>query len=555
MCPPGQLKVLTALAVALTPASGKATQQHAEGASDSGVLTLAPRYALDLGSETLIRGLVFSNDGTSLFAETRCPAVNVWAIVVHYWPELAALAVFLVSFGVGLKAFRAMLRHQFPGKLHCSVCNYCLEGSLAGRCPECGCDLSARPPILGRTTWRRTRLYAGATTFLWAACLSLILWGPVRDNPASTWFEWWSPKLFELAEQRNWSYIANSATKVNRIVAINVRTGEVDRTLLGWSRRRLLPLALVSDGAALITDCAAQRELVVISEASGRVLRTISYAEDIGGKATGPPSVFGFSSDRQAAFVRQEQGARRCTQVTEVALATGEQTVLFETDSRSRAEHDPRLRVIPGAARKILEIGGAVGRPGLSKQQVLVHSAASAYQPLELLQIPASVRFNPVVFSDDGQRMFVRCSGPPAGILTWDLATGAQGPTLGTPEGRRPLWTPKYDDDYDRLFVVLRPRSRDCAKIRIGVADLRERTWLAELEYPADAHPGQPHRLCVSPDGKTLATACMKRGKTSKAVGHKLLLWDLSVLEASRERREEPSNVHSGWHGPREARP
>ena len=88
MCVPSPLRILTALTVVLLQAPGETTQHETEGASDSSVLTLGPRYVLDFGSKTGIPGLVFLKDGTSLFLASRCRAVNVWTVIVHYWPEL-----------------------------------------------------------------------------------------------------------------------------------------------------------------------------------------------------------------------------------------------------------------------------------------------------------------------------------------------------------------------------------------------------------------------------------------------------------------------------------
>jgi hypothetical protein len=313
----------------------------------------------------------------------------------------------------------------------------------------------------------------------------------------------------------------------------------------------LVPLALTHDGDALILNDRGHRELVIIRATTGTVVSVISYADDTGRALLAPPRVIGLSRDRRTAFVQNTFAEDHHTEVRSLALDDDERTKLSSIGPVSLlvTSAAPRLRVVAGAEPMILEtrysysVGHGTGRL-VEHWELVLHDIVPPIEAARRVPIPEP-RSGRYTFSDDRHRIFMY-SPHPAGILEWDLRTNTQISFLPGPEGRLIVRGPVYDDKHDRIIVGTMQRSeQDGAIFRVCVGNVREGSWIAELGYTADVLPGQPHRMKVSPGGKTLAANCMKRRLTREVTGTKILLWDLSVLGASREDERRPTDVHA----------
>ncbi len=154
-------------------------------------------------------------DGKALWLGVE-PRANVWAIIVFFWPELTIALLLLLLLWPTWRVGRVMRRPQARGQPHCRRCNYQLTGNTSATCPECGCELTPRNQVTGRSRRRRalpsliiaTVLLAGLTTLavLWEKPSAFGWWTvePVlpREGSVNEWFHWYSGPAYRWC-QRN----------------------------------------------------------------------------------------------------------------------------------------------------------------------------------------------------------------------------------------------------------------------------------------------------------------------------------------------------------------
>jgi len=330
-------------------------------------------------------------------------------------------------------------------------------------------------------------------------------------------------------------------TKDCRILAIDARRGRVDRTLWAEHGQTLDPRALTPDGNELIAKYRYEPEVAIISTTRGGVVRTINYADDTDSQLLDPPALIGFSSDRRTAFVRRLVGPEQHSEVTGLSLDNGERTVHINFRSVPEGCMRSILRITPGTETMLLEhrYAASWGDP----MNVLLHDITPPLDDTRVLSIPQGMSSS-FTFGNAGQMMVIR-SRRPEGICVWDIKTDKQSLFLPAPDGRRLVATPVCSSKCDRVFVRAWRRPEQGAAIyNVIVASVSKGAWFAELGYPEGVIACQPHRLVASPDGMTLATACMREGPTQEVTGCKLLLWDLSVLEGTGADACKPTDVH-----------
>lgn len=147
--------------------------------------------------------LLVSNDGSTAFAWSREPVIDVGSLVVWTWPwwmGIIAGAWLLVAVVV---AWRKLPRPREPGQPYCRRCNYRLTGLTGTQCPECGQELDAGHVVIGRRVRRRAIQVwlagAIAMSFIYVGMLAA---GVPRSGGISRWAAWYSPALARFA--RSW---------------------------------------------------------------------------------------------------------------------------------------------------------------------------------------------------------------------------------------------------------------------------------------------------------------------------------------------------------------
>ncbi len=331
------------------------------------------------------------------------------------------------------------------------------------------------------------------------------------------------------------SRIANEAAKrtddcpsrrfTDRILAVDVLTGKVVWTLLADCGRKNRLATLTRDGDALIIVCSPPHEFVVINAMSGEVVRRVSFSVSADGADR--PRIIGFSSDRRTAFFRQETDeAVGHTEVVGLDLESGEITVRVDIGQPSGREDRRDFLIIPGAESMLLEWT----RPKWNQPShgMTLHDVTPPCEPARTLSVSYAGR--PCWVSEDGQVFMVNRT-------TWDFRTGTETTVL---VGGPPGWLrdyPVYDCNFDRIFSLMIDRNAPRgSRFRISVASMRDGAWLADLAFPADVLPGQPHRITVSPTGNTVVASVTKAdGPSGKAHGAKFVFWDLSALASPGE--------------------
>src|SRR5262245_24913468 len=72
-----------------------------------------------------VSGFAAAPQGSTGFGGTDIAAINVWALIVRYWPEVTSGLAFLTA-ALWLRRLRG--RRQIKGEPYCRCCNYHLAG-------------------------------------------------------------------------------------------------------------------------------------------------------------------------------------------------------------------------------------------------------------------------------------------------------------------------------------------------------------------------------------------------------------------------------------------
>ena len=96
--------------------------------------------------DTRILDLAIAPDGGHVYAVMRIGTVNLWAVAVYRWPEIALVVAIAVP---AIALWRLLRRRQAIGQPHCRRCNYLLVDGGSLTCPECGIELSPRNRVIG----------------------------------------------------------------------------------------------------------------------------------------------------------------------------------------------------------------------------------------------------------------------------------------------------------------------------------------------------------------------------------------------------------------------
>lgn len=197
--------------------------------------------AVTLQDECNVQGVRWNDDSTRAYVSMEATAVDVWPVLVRYWPELAGSAGSLVLTIIlsCLLRRRWRQRHHASGEPYCRRCFYQLTGrSGAVVCPECGARLGSKGIVFGGTLRRWPVVVV-------AVVLALVVAGYFagrshvpRKGTASNWFRWPSTRLYNWAVAHQYWSLTYPNEPLLRIVEFDPSAGAVTRTIFSEMSRR-----------------------------------------------------------------------------------------------------------------------------------------------------------------------------------------------------------------------------------------------------------------------------------------------------------------------------
>lgn len=512
-------------------------------------ITLEPAHRIAFEGSDTINAVVFSPDGKTAYVATDGRSVDLWAAAVSIWPELLgglSLLVFLVWVW---RLTRVRKRPQERGAPHCRKCNYNViaqapdaAAALAERrrpapgtrCPECGVDLSKRPPRRGRSMTLRVWLSTTIAALCVLGYAGLHAMGVPRTGPAARWGQWWSDTVDRLADKYQVAWLNTHRVGVTRFMIVDSETGRV-RGRLCSRRGSLGPGAVMAspDGRNLAV-ASSDEQLRWISTRTGwtreRVLVDGQFPFEPGSSA-----LLGCSEPQDpwvwCVVVDQARGLSR---VLRWRPSSGERVVVVEESAHAEVMNNGMKRVF---ARRCALLPWPT-ETGLATWPSFMAIANGGSAPVQVLggdgalirSIMVGARFaalSPLVVTPDGERLFV--SGAHEGIFGFDLNTGESLGVLKTAMLESPEHSITISADGSRLFVPVLSNA-------VLVRDINQRRWSARLNFPKGFINPVPS---TSPDGRWLAITPFRveRGKGPGGRDRfirELFLYDLAPLSTTK---------------------
>jgi hypothetical protein len=141
--------------------------------------------------------------------------INVWAVLVYFWPESVACIVGIPAAIMLLRSFR---RHG--SEEVCRRCGYCLRGIGSPRCPECGTFLKRSNRVRGYRSQGAIPLAAAVTGVAMFVSVLCISWGP-RSGWVADLFRWESRGLARFAQSRGYRSLGSMVQQRTGVVIID----------------------------------------------------------------------------------------------------------------------------------------------------------------------------------------------------------------------------------------------------------------------------------------------------------------------------------------------
>ena len=214
-------------AIALSAAPTARGQDQVDGEIEESPPLRQPDGIFTYPGDTQIRDIILAPDGRSAYAVFAIGSVNIWAVLVYHWVEIAAA---VIGVTVALMLWRVVRRRREIGQPHCRRCNYLLVNFSGTACPECGVELADRNRVMGRPRRWRIAMFSGLLAAVGAGYLGGRSQLP-REGQASTWFYWLSPRLYDWAWHHGQGWLHNHKAWLSRVVEIDLQSGRIERTL------------------------------------------------------------------------------------------------------------------------------------------------------------------------------------------------------------------------------------------------------------------------------------------------------------------------------------
>ncbi len=263
--------------------------------SEASLPTIEPIHHLQFGDAPVIQNMVFSADGDTLYVNHRILTIDVWDTFVRYWPEVLSTVCVISAITSLVLLWRIFKRPRSAGEPYCRKCNYHLAAHVTRpsprerwramgdnpRCPECGAKFADRAPVTGRSLRSRLLTSCGPTLVLLAVLASMWFAKVPRYGPVTRWFDWRWEWLAALIVNRESQSMQFHLFHIDRIRAIDPRTGRTLRIVgeNGWISRQML---LTPDGQGLLLHGRGWEDspFVVMHAQTGDLQGVGSYAED-----------------------------------------------------------------------------------------------------------------------------------------------------------------------------------------------------------------------------------------------------------------------------------
>jgi hypothetical protein len=322
-----------------------------------------------------------------------------------------------------------------------------------------------------------------------------------------------------------------------RIVEVEVATGRVVRTLRSGPEP-VDSLRMTPDGTALLAR-GFGRERLLIDIESGETTRRYAVP-DPAADAGMEDKVDLIGYDCRTIYRVGLDTAQAKTCVFAIDLETGKTQRVAETGvCRSRPSDLVLIRkkvsLIPGSPPELLEFScrqRGLGPPGGLQVRDLAQDGAV----VRTIGVETGV-LGPPVFSSDGRQAFVPDKAYRGKIRVWDLETGRERPGFqNTPDGYEPQWSGGHCLKTDCLYMpfyqsIPGPQGLESKRSVILVGAASARKWVAQLTYIEGTVPRERHMLTLSPNGRTVAAACVRAGKApGQRLPPVLMLWDVSGI-------------------------
>ncbi len=508
-----------------------------------------PTFTLEFDHSPQIVSAEFSSSGDVVYVHMHTPAVDLWRLLVHYWPEWAGVVVGLLLLVITWRVLWVRANRQTKGEPHCRRCNYNLRAHVdAGDgatavCPECGLDFHKRAPRQGRTTIRRIAIIAVVTlvvTATYGLCLGL---GAPRQGVVSNWQFWPSMRLAAWTIEKDVGWLKPFMDFADRIATIDSDSGIELRSIMlkGATYERLVfhpngrDVFRASDYGSVLIECVDLR--------SGRRRASAKNIVDrLGRMPHWNSPIVAFCDAGESVLITGRVG--RKSVVRSWNRTTGEIRTLIEESMPETSRPDTLIVV----ANRLVDPDRLVMTSGFAESyerriaRVVVYNLAPNLARLGEYEFPSgsttaltpmiSTGAAPVV-TPDGKMAFIGAGSVRAAVLGINLDTGESAGLLAPPSMFNNAW---HDMDLsgDGRFLAVGMMSQ--AFDFVAVRDIERRAWIAACR--ADVVNPVPS---LSADGRRLAAVGFKRGAAPRGpYVHVLFVFDLSGIVDARPADETP---------------
>jgi hypothetical protein len=476
--------------------------------------------------ERIVAG-VFSDDGTALRILTETRAVNVWALVVYFWPELLGGLSAIAAVACVRRVLIVRRNPQIVGAPYCRKCNYCLTGQISNRCPECGA-LTSRMAS-GRRSTRRFLLPVFVLLAFAIPYATLCALRVPRQGTACDWLHWWSIDI----DAWSWATYRPKAAWTQDVVAVTsivVQTGSRTTQIVAPRLPLQHAVALTPDGAGVIVERLQNQSLELIDTGSGKTLHRICPSDAlVTPRLSSSGKLAGFSEDGAYAYVAFESAGQR-TDLMEWNLRTGSSRSVLESHGGSATYF-----CIPGESKPRFVERFTPGGPTFFRSSWIVRTHEINFGG-DVLTWTVSVRDWPWTIlpgtNNDGLYMVERSR-----IVKLEPTTALACVWIKAPEGREIGWSAMADRE-SRLLITAaeRPSSLFMPMGRVAsrflAFDLVHRRAIGKFEHPVPTQLLSAHRvLSISADRLYFATRHSELDRKTGAVTlNEVAIFDLKPI-------------------------